>query len=90
MRRVLLAGLAADLADMLLGGAVRRGLFHRSHPRPFHGDDEPKTLRYANRSICPTGADGEQAGPPVVEVFAIPVDPVGFLPELRKLQIVEK
>ena len=23
------------LQDMLLGAAVRRGLFHRSHPRPF-------------------------------------------------------
>ena len=46
---------------MLLGGTVRWRLFHRSHPRPFHGDDEPKTLRYANRSICPTGPDGDQS-----------------------------
>ncbi len=48
-----------DFADMLIGSAVRRGLFHRSRPRPFHGDDEPKTLRYANYSNCPMGADGE-------------------------------
>jgi len=28
---------------------------------PLESDDEPKTLRYANTSDCPMGADGEQA-----------------------------
>jgi len=30
---------------------------------PFNGDDEPKTLHYANCSICPIGADGGQSLP---------------------------
>jgi hypothetical protein len=44
-----------------LGCVVRRGLLHRPHPRPIHGDDEPKKLRFANCSDCPMGAYGEQA-----------------------------
>ncbi len=61
MRRVLLAGLAGDLAVMLLVGAVRRGVFHRSHLRPLRTDNEPKTPRYAAYLNCPTGADDEHS-----------------------------
>lgn len=34
------------------------GSFHRSHPRPFRGNDAPETLRYGNCSNCPMGVDG--------------------------------
>jgi hypothetical protein len=59
---------------MLLGSAVRRDLFDKSHSRPFYGDDESKVLRDANYSNCPMGADGEHRATPGADADATLAD----------------
>ena len=57
---ILLARLAADIADRLLGGIFRRHQFLSHLRSPTGLYDEPKILPYAKTSICPKVADVKQ------------------------------